>query len=209
MIDAFKLESFACRSVRGIELAAPPGRIIGLSGPSGTGKSLFLRALADLDPHEGRMALDGVDSGSMPAPQWRRIVGLLPAESAWWFDTVGEHFDQVPADWLEKLGFTEQALGWQISHLSSGERQRLALLRLLVNRPRVLLLDEPTANLDAVNIRRVESLLKEYHAMHNPIIFWVSHDLDQLKRWCHPILMMNEQRLTPLDPGMPTLEDAS
>lgn len=213
MAKGLKLEGFTCRSVQAIDLAAAPGQILGLTGPSGTGKSLFLRAMADIDPHEGRMLLDGVDANTIPAPQWRRQVGLLPAESAWWFDTVGEHFDQVPPDWLEKLGFGRQTFDWQISHLSSGERQRLALLRLLVNEPRVLLLDEPTANLDTVNTRRVESLLKEYHDLHQPIMLWVSHDLDQLKRWCSPILILNERRFDALDaspagPVAPPLENA-
>lgn len=145
------------------------------------------------------MSLDGVDATRMAAPRWRYQVGLLPAENAWWFDTVGDHFEHMPHDWLERLGFADQVLTWQISHLSSGERQRLALLRLLVHQPRVLLLDEPTANLDAKNTVRVEAFINDYRTVHQPGIIWVSHDVGQLKRWCDPILFLEAGTLSPYD----------
>ena len=65
---------------------------------------------------------------------------------------------------------------------SSGEKQRLSILRLLANRPKVLLLDEPTANLDAENTRNVEALLIDYLTENNAVALWVSHDHAQLKR---------------------------
>jgi ABC-type iron transport system FetAB ATPase subunit len=200
MTNGLKLEDFSCRAVDHLHLEVAPGQCLGLTGPSGTGKSLFLRAVADLDPYEGRMLFDGVDASDMPAPQWRRQVGLLPAESAWWHDSVGEHFEPQPPAGLAQLGFEPQVMSWQVNHLSSGERQRLALLRLLANQPRVLLLDEPTANLDGENTQRVESLLKQYQASCQPAIVWVSHDLAQLKRWCHPILRLAQRRFTLWDP---------
>ncbi len=172
---------------------------MGLSGPSGSGKTLFLRALADLDPYQGRMRLDGTAADEVTAPQWRRRVGLLPAESAWWFDTVGPHFSESPGQWLHQLGFDDRVMDWEISRLSSGERQRLALLRLLVNRPRVLLLDEPTANLDRTSITRVEALLQEYRRSERPVMIWVSHDINQLLRLCEPILIIEGRHLKPLD----------
>ena len=208
MTDGLSLEAFSCRAVKKVDLTMASDRCVGLTGPSGSGKSLFLRALADLDPYEGHMSLDGVAADAMPAHQWRRQVGLLPAESAWWFDTVGAHFDHLPPDGLEQLGFGAEALAWQVSRLSSGERQRMALLRLLARIPRVLLLDEPTANLDAENTTRVEKLLNDFRRGHRPGILWVSHDMAQLKRCCDCIFLFREGQLTPLgaaqvDPGLP------
>ncbi len=158
------------------------GECLGITGPSGSGKTLLLRALADLDPHTGEVYLDGVAAGALPAPQWRRQVGLLPAESAWWADTVGAHFGGVAPPWRDRLGLAPEVLQWEVARLSSGERQRLAFLRLLVGQPAVLLLDEPTANLDAENTGRLEELVRRYREKRGAAVVWVTHDLDQLRR---------------------------
>ncbi len=165
-----------------VDFSLRAGECVGLSGPSGSGKTLLLRALADLDPHEGAVSLDNNACADMPATRWRRRVALLPAESAWWRDHVGEHFPGGLPENLDWLGFGPEVLNWQVSRLSSGERQRLALLRLLGHEPEVLLLDEPTANLDGENALRVEALLTDYVNKHNAAMLWVSHDPAQIKR---------------------------
>ncbi|WJW75661.1 ATP-binding cassette domain-containing protein [Thiohalobacter sp. IOR34] len=159
------------------------GECIALSGPSGAGKTRLLRALADLDPHNGGLWLDGRPAEAVAPCDWRRQVGLLPAESAWWRETVGEHFRRPPpASLLEAVALDPAVLDWPVVRLSSGERQRLALLRLLLNQPRVLLLDEPTANLDVDNTARVERLVADYRQRQGAAVLWVSHDMDQLQR---------------------------
>lgn len=194
MEKGLSVDGLAIPTCTHIRLAVMPGQCIGIAGPSGTGKTLLLRALADLDPHQGQMRLDNVASGDMTAPQWRRQVGLLPAESAWWHDTVGPHLPDASEQALGDLGFDPRVLDWQVSRLSSGERQRLALLRLLGHRPRVLLLDEPTANLDAQNTARVEALLIRYKSERPAAIVWVSHALDQLDRLCSPVYTFHDKR---------------
>ena len=153
-----------------------------LSGPSGSGKTLLLRAISDLDPHQGQVLLDGTAQTALRASLWRRRVGYLPAESHWWEDRVGPHFQADTKDLLEELGFGTGVLSWEVARLSSGERQRLALARLLSVRPRVLLLDEPTANLDAGNGRRVERVIKDYLDGEGALALWVSHDAEQRQR---------------------------
>jgi len=84
---------------------------------------------------------------------------------------------------------------WQVSRLSSGEHQRLALLRLLSNRPKVLLLDEPTANLDPVNAQRVEKLLEDYRTQQKSSFLWISHDTQQIQRVAARHFVLREGRL--------------
>ena len=95
-------------------LTIKAGECVSLRGPSGSGKSLLLRAIADLDPHEGQVLLENVPYQHIPAPLWRKKVCLVPVESQWWYDTVGPHFPGDNCPYLEKLGFDNDVLGWQI-----------------------------------------------------------------------------------------------
>ena len=165
-----------------VDLEINPSQCIGLSGGSGCGKSLLLRAVADLDEHKGEVLLNGVNANKMSAPEWRKQVAMLPADSQWWLDTVGEHFKSIDKELLSSLGFDDATLEWSISRVSTGEKQRLALLRLLENKPKVLLLDEPTANLDKNNTLLFESIVTSYLEKNQACAIWVSHDLAQLKR---------------------------
>lgn len=178
-----------------LDLDIPAGQCVCLSGASGSGKSLTLRALADLDPHEGEVALNGERAMDINGPEWRRQVGLLPAESRWWCDTVGAHFEEIDETLLAKVGFDREVLQWHINRLSTGERQRLALLRLLANQPRALLLDEPTASLDRENILRVEELINEYRQQLGIAVLWVSHDAEQINRVCNRHVKIRDGKL--------------
>jgi ABC-type iron transport system FetAB ATPase subunit len=169
--------------------------LVCLSGPSGAGKTLLLRAVADLDLNEGQVSLEGVSRERRTATAWRRQVGYLPAESRWWGSTVGEHFARVDSEHLSRLGFDAAVCDWQVERLSSGERQRLALARLLANQPRVLLLDEPTANLDPSNIRAVEQLVKAYLAQQRAACLWVTHAQAQIDRIADRALYLDAEGL--------------
>lgn len=158
------------------------GECVSMSGPSGSGKSLLLRAIADLDPHEGQVLLDHVPYEQIPAPLWRTKVSLVPVESQWWHDTVGAHFTSENCPYLELLGFDNNVFGWAVNRLSSGEKQRLALARVLMNKPQVLLLDEATASLDRKNTSAVEQIIQQYRKETDAAVIWVSHDDDQASR---------------------------
>lgn len=165
-------------------------------GASGSGKTLLLRALADLDPHEGKVCLDSLVCAEMPGPEWRRKVGMLPSESAWWADAVAPHFpDDFSADALAPYGFEPDALSWDVQRLSTGERQRLAIARLLARSPNALLLDEPTASLDPDNVDRMERLLTRYRNDRGAPVLWVSHDPDQAERVATRHLTLRDGRL--------------
>lgn len=165
-----------------VTLRLAPGECVTLHGPSGSGKTRLLRAIADLDPHEGEMRLDGEPAAHIPPPHWRRQVQLLPADPRWWAPVVGAHFTRLDPEAATALGFPDDVADWSVERLSSGERQRLALLRALDRGPRVLLLDEPTANLDPDSTARVEALIRRYREANGAAVLWVTHDAAQRGR---------------------------
>jgi ABC-type lipoprotein export system ATPase subunit len=175
-----KVDNIIIPSLAPISFELAAGECLGVSGDSGCGKTRLLRAIADMDEVEGSVCIDDLCRPDVSGADWRKQVALLPAESQWWFDTVAPHF--AAATNLAALGFGDEVSHWQISRCSSGEKQRLAILRLLANKPKVLLLDEPTANLDTENTRKVEMLVAEYLAENNAVAIWVSHNRAQLKR---------------------------
>lgn len=191
-----RLQEFRTHHVGPIDLTVAAGQCVCLRGASGSGKTLLLRALADLDPHEGEALLDDTACSAMPAPVWRRSVMLVTAESHWWADTVGAHFpDAYNAERLRELDLSPDALGWEVARCSTGERQRLALLRALALEPLALLLDEPTGNLDPDATTAVELLLESYRLEHQAPVLWVSHDASQAERVAEISFLLEDGRL--------------
>jgi phosphate-transporting ATPase len=179
----FVVDHLSRQGLEPVSFSLRAGECVALQGPSGAGKSLLLRGLADLDPCEGRVTLDGVERNDMAAPDWRRQVAYVPAEAGWWAATVGGHFD----DWTAalplaaELGLPDDACDWPVAQASTGERQRLALIRALIRSPRVLLLDEPTSGLDAAAVKSVEAMIGARRAG-GVAVLWVSHDSAQAGR---------------------------
>jgi ABC-type iron transport system FetAB ATPase subunit len=167
-----------------------PGTTLAITGPSGAGKSLLLRMVADLDPNEGEALLDGRARTTFSAPEWRARVTYAAAEPGWWDDHVGAHFATFPTAAADALDLRPGIFSDSVRHCSTGERQRLALLRALANEPAVLLLDEPTAALDAANAARVEALLQT-HVARGMALLLVTHDPAQAIRLAGP----NHRRL--------------
>ena len=202
-----RLDAIGHRLLAPVNLTLAAGELVFLSGPSGSGKSLLLRAVADLDPNAGEVWLGDAARSAMTPPYWRRRVGLLPAESFWWAESVGEHFPVTKTasasapppivGWLAQLGFDPVVLNWSIARLSTGERQRLALVRLLSQEPEALLLDEATANLDPAGRERVETLVETYRRNARCAVLWVSHDPGQRRRLGGRSYVIRDGRLEP------------
>jgi ABC-type iron transport system FetAB ATPase subunit len=192
------LESHALRRLhlRPIDFVLQAGECVSVAGKSGAGKSVLLRMIADLDPHDGDASLDGAACSNMPAPQWRRMVTYVAAESGWWDERVEAHF--LPGtDFIalfSAVGIPAEALAWPVARLSTGERQRLALLRALTPQNRVLLLDEPTSGLDDENTGRVEKLLRSRLSAGIAILL-VTHNPDQAARMATRHLQVRDGQL--------------
>ncbi len=180
------------------DLTVPSGGAICISGASGSGKSLFLRMIADLDPNVGRVELGGQAREQLTAPEWRRRAPYVAAESGWWRDGVAEHFAperrEAARALAVKLGVGAAQWDGPVARLSTGERQRLALVRALVLDSPVLLLDEPTGPLDPVSVTAVEAILAE-RLRGGTIILMVSHDPKQGERLGAARYRMVDRRL--------------
>lgn len=191
-----RLEQLQPRGLDPIDLEIGAGECIAVQGASGSGKSLLLRAIADLDPCPGEALLDGVSRSAMPGPAWRRRVIYVAAESGWWAERVGDHFEDWPGVIQRhgSLGLAGDCDGWPVQGLSTGERQRLALLRAIEQAPSVLLLDEPTAGLDAAAIAAAEALLGDCRRDGRALI-WVTHDPTQAARMATRQLSLTDGRM--------------
>ncbi|MBL4872860.1 MAG: ATP-binding cassette domain-containing protein [Rhodobacteraceae bacterium] len=177
------VESLQRSGLGPISFTVGDGECLAITGPSGAGKSLLMRAIVDLDPNTGEVTTGLMNRAETPAPEWRKHVALLPSETGWWMDNVGDHFLRPTkiAEHLPEIGLSPDAMSWDVSRLSSGERHRLGLLRCLEKLPNVLLLDEPTAALDTETTTQVEALL--HSLMEKGItILLVTHDVDQPAR---------------------------
>jgi len=198
MTTALHIEGLRSAIAGPFELSLGEGMCAAITGSSGSGKSLFLRMIADLDPNEGEIWLNAHRRSSLPAPEWRKQAMYVPAESGWWGDTVIQHFSADKRSELvglaSRLGLRSDILDASMRQLSTGEKQRLSLIRALLLHPPVLLLDEPTSPLDQDSVAKVEALLQELMATGTTVVL-VTHNPNQAERLGHQLYRMVARRL--------------
>ncbi len=182
-----------------VSLDLGEGECAAIVGASGSGKSLLLRQIADLDPGHGEAELDGRRRSSMRGFEWRRRVVYCQAEAGWWDDHVSAHYAdrQAALDIMARLGLPEARLDALVHELSTGERQRMGLVRALMQAPRVLLLDEPTAALDPAATGLVEQELARFLATGAAALV-VTHSAEQAGRLARRSWRMTQGHMEPL-----------
>ncbi len=192
--------------LKGVELHLHPGDIYGLLGPNGAGKSTTIFALLGLRVRSsGKISVLGNDPGDH-AVEIRRMVGVMP-EHAGFYDWMtaaaymrwyGRLYEQTSTDrdlqvLLEKVGLGDVGRR-PIGAYSRGMKQRLAVARALVPRPRLLILDEPTNGLDPKGRREIHDLLLDFTAERKAGVLLCTHLLDDVDRLCNRIGIIDQGR---------------
>ncbi len=185
--------------ISGLNLDIAPGEFVALLGRSGSGKTTLLRTLA---------GLDDVASQDVVIPESRAVVfqdaRLLPWTRVWQNVALGLRGGDVrnrAEAALAEVGLGHRLDAWPLT-LSGGEAQRTALARALVREPKLLLLDEPFAALDALTRHRMHELVLSLWRAHRPAVLLVTHDVDEAIALSDRILVLDggqivaEERIT-------------
>jgi ABC-type multidrug transport system ATPase subunit len=197
-LAVLRIDYLQVPGIPALTFEVPAHECLAVEGPSGSGKTRLLRAIADLDATEGYVTLDGIERRELSGPEWRRRVRYAAAEPAWWGTIVREHFAATPKleRLLESVALDSRVLDRLVAELSTGERQRLGLVRALADEPQVLLLDEPTSALDAQSAALAEELIK-FQILAGRIVILVSHDPAQIERLAHARLQLGASQGSP------------
>lgn len=198
-------------------LEVVPGEILGILGPNASGKTTLLGALQGiLKPQKGKVLLGGQEIGRMTRRQVARSLAVVPQEmpvphslTVLEVALMGRHPHlgfmgfEGPEDHRIAMGSLERAGCAHLAHrdineLSGGERQRVLMARALAQKPRILLLDEPTAYLDLKHQVELVELLGRLHREERLTVVWVSHDLNLASLICHRLLLLKEGRVRAL-----------
>jgi putative ABC transport system ATP-binding protein len=197
-----------------VSVAVGAGEFVALLGTSGSGKSTLLNLLGGLDrPSEGEVLFDGRSLAPFTKREMaryrRQSVGMIfqnfnlittmtaaeNVELALAFGGLaGREREKRAGELLARVGLGQRA-GHRPSELSGGEQQRVAIARALANRPRVLLADEPTGNLDSTRARELLSLLREMVAEDKLTVLLVTHDRDLAAHFADRTIQMKDGKV--------------
>jgi putative ABC transport system ATP-binding protein len=199
----------------GVTMGASEGEFVAIQGTSGSGKSTLLNLLGGLDkPTSGEVLFDSQALGPLTKKQMARYrrfsVGmifqnfnLIPTMTA--VENVrlalafagmrGLERRQRATELLERVGLTDR-VDHRPAELSGGEQQRVAIARALANRPRVLLADEPTGNLDSTRARELLALLREMVDRDRLTVLLVTHDHELASSYANRIIMMKDGKVS-------------
>jgi iron complex transport system ATP-binding protein len=200
--------------VRELSLHIYPGELLGLVGPNGCGKTSIIKALSHvLIPDAGRILLDGQELGAISRTELARLIGVVPQnpslpDTFTVFEVAilgrnphlgllsGETARDMAVVWqaMEKIGITHLAKR-RIGELSGGEKQRVTIARVLAQEPQVILMDEPTANLDIFQQMDILDLITGMCREKNTAGLIAIHDLNIAAQYCTRIIMLKNGQI--------------
>jgi ABC-2 type transport system ATP-binding protein len=226
-VSALSKQYGATIAVDGISFAVAQHEILGLLGPNGAGKTTTINMiLGVLEPTAGKIAIDGCDlakrrrqalsrtnfaavyaplPGNLTVAQNLRVFGML-----YCVPMLSRRIEEVLTE-FDLVRFRDTKCGV----LSSGEQTRVALAKAMLNRPRLLLLDEPTASLDPATAREIRASIREFAERSDVGVLWTSHNMIEVAEVCHRVLFLSRGRILlegdpralPRAHGHKTLED--
>ena len=215
------------RAVDGISFHVAPGEIVGLVGPNGAGKTTTINMiLGVLEPGAGRIEIEGVDlsvdrSRALSSTNFAAVYAPLPGNL-----TVEQNLRvfgmlyavQDLSARIEKLLAVYDLVRYRRTKagvLSSGEQTRLSLAKAMLNRPRLLLLDEPTASIDPSNARDIRAGIAKFVDNGLCGVLWTSHNMYEVQAVCDRVLFLSHGRIVlegdpktlPTEHGAASLDD--
>ncbi len=199
--------------LHGVDLCADRGQMVGLIGPNGAGKSTLLRSLSGiLKYHGGAIALDGEDLNALSSKDLAAGVALVPQIAPYThgftsielvlmgryphlgrFQIEGKEDDRIARDAMQ-LTEIDRFADRTLDTLSGGERQRVFVARALAQQPRLLLLDEPTSNLDVLHQLKVLDLVRQLVDEGLTAVAAI-HDLNMAARYCDRLVLLSAGRV--------------
>ena len=192
------------RAVNDVSFSIPTGQIVGLLGPNGAGKTTTMRMITGfLAPSSGKVTIDGIDICENPV-EAKKKIGYMPESAPLYGEMIVEDYlvyiakmyGQNPAEKVPALcaecGLKE-VMSKNISELSRGNRQRVALAHALMNDPEILILDEPTSGLDPNQVEDVRAIIREIGKTRTVIIS--THILSEVETICSRAIIISGGKL--------------
>jgi len=200
--------------IDGVSFSVEEGEFVGIIGPNGAGKTTLLKLLDGLlEPQQGEIRLKRRAMREMSRREIARQVAILPQEVTFYFNFTsleivlqgrapflgglrleGEKDVEIARNAMDKTG-TLQFADLSITELSEGEKQRVLVARALTQQPRLLLLDEPTANLDLNYQVEVMDLVRARSQQEGVAVVMASHDINLAAEYCDRLLLLKEGRV--------------
>lgn len=193
------------KAIDGVSLTVGKGEIFGFLGPNGAGKTTTIRCMMDfLRPTSGEIKILGLDAQKDSVKLKKKIGYLAPSARLYDYWSGQQHFQLYEAEFgrskilpelIKRFGLNPKTT---VHHLSSGNKQKVALILTFMTEPEIIILDEPTMGLDPILQNEVYDILNEFNQK-GATIFMSSHNLPEVENICHRVGIIKEGKLVAME----------
>jgi len=213
-VSSLSFGYFKKNVLKDVSFTARSGEVMGIVGPNGSGKTTLLKCIRKfLNPRKGKVMLNGENIMSWDRTRIAKFFGVVPQNTSITFPfTVLEivmmgripHLRRMQSEGDEDLSVVKRAMRMTaiehlyyryVNNLSGGEMQRVVIARALAQEPKILLLDEPTSNLDINHQFETMKLIRKLAKDEDMIIIIISHDLNLSMRYCDNLILLDDGRV--------------